>query len=101
MTHEFHLHSRVKKFRSGFASGLIVLGIFLSLAAVSQANNTAPVENDPAVGEEIEVDPWEPLNAKVFWFNRNLLDQYVLKPVAKAWNFVLPAPVQQGLPRQL
>ncbi len=96
MTPECHLLSRAKKFRSGFAPGLIVLGIFLSLAAVSQANNTAPVENDPAVEEE-EVDPWEPLNAKMFWFNRNLLDQYVLKPVAKAWDFVLPDPVQEGL----
>ncbi len=33
----------------------------------------------------------------MFWFNRNLLDQYVLKPVAKAWDFVLPDPVQEGL----
>ncbi len=97
MTHEFYLHSRAKKFRSGFAPGLIVLGIILSMAAVSQANNTAPEENPPAVGEEKEVDPWEPLNAKMFWFNRNLLDQYVLKPVAKAWKFVLPDPVQEGL----
>jgi len=97
VTHEFYLHSRAKKFRSGFAPGLIVLGIILSMAAVSQANNTAPEENPPAVGEEKEVDPWEPLNAKMFWFNRNLLDQYVLKPVAKAWKFVLPDPVQEGL----
>ena len=96
MTCKFHLRSRAKKFCSEFAFGFIVLGV-LSVTAVSYASNTAPVENRPAVEEEMELDPWEPFNAKMFNFNRDFLDHYVLKPVAKAWNFVLPDPVQKSL----
>ena len=36
-----------------------------------------------------EYDPWESFNEKMFTFNRNL-DRYVLKPVAKGYNFVMP-----------
>lgn len=44
-----------------------------------------------------ELDPWEPFNEKMFWFNRNALDQYLVKPLAQAWNFVLPDMVQRSL----
>lgn len=44
-----------------------------------------------------ELDPWEPFNEKMFWFNRNVLDQHVIKPLAQAWNFVLPEVVQRSL----
>jgi phospholipid-binding lipoprotein MlaA len=43
-----------------------------------------------------EYDPWEPFNTKVFEFNRQL-DRWVLKPAAKAYNFILPNPVQVGI----
>jgi phospholipid-binding lipoprotein MlaA len=33
----------------------------------------------------------------MFWFNREVLDRYILKPVATAWDFVLPDPVQKGI----
>ena len=33
----------------------------------------------------------------MFWFNREVLDRFVLKPVATAWDFVLPNPVQKGI----
>jgi phospholipid-binding lipoprotein MlaA len=38
-------------------------------------------------------DPWEPFNERMFEVNRNL-DRYVLKPVAKAYNFITPDEVQ-------
>jgi phospholipid-binding lipoprotein MlaA len=41
-----------------------------------------------------EYDPWEPFNEKMFSFNYDL-DKYVLKPVAKGYNFVVPDRVQQ------
>jgi phospholipid-binding lipoprotein MlaA len=47
-------------------------------------------------GEDFEEDPWEPFNEKMFWFNREILDRYILKPVATAWDFVFPDPVQRG-----
>ena len=43
-----------------------------------------------------EYDPWEPLNTKVFEFNRQL-DRFILKPVAKGYNFIMPDLVQVGI----
>lgn len=49
-------------------------------------------------GEEAieEYDPWEPLNTKFFEFNRQL-DRWVLKPVAKKYNAIVPNIVQVGI----
>ena len=40
-----------------------------------------------------EYDPWEPFNEKMFNFNLRL-DRYVLKPIAKAYNFITPDELQ-------
>lgn len=48
-------------------------------------------------GEDFESDPWEGFNEVMFNFNREILDRYILKPVATAWDFVLPDPVQKGV----
>ena len=71
------------------------------VATTSAAQDTVPDEPfDPFAkpGEEAgdEYDPWEPLNAKVFEFNRQI-DRWVLKPVATAYNFVMPDPLQIGI----
>lgn len=50
--------------------------------------------DEPAGGEEY--DPWEPLNTKVFEFNRQV-DRWVLKPAAQGYNAVVPNPVQIGI----
>ncbi|HET8577585.1 MAG TPA: MlaA family lipoprotein [Methylomirabilota bacterium] len=42
-----------------------------------------------------EYDPWEPFNEAMFKFNKYILDDYVLKPAAKAYNFVMPDMFQQ------
>jgi phospholipid-binding lipoprotein MlaA len=63
----------------------------IRLAAVAE------LAERPAVGEDFEEDPWEGFNETMFNFNRNILDRYVLKPIATAWDFVLPDPVQKGL----
>jgi len=52
------------------------------------AGSTAPVGT--------EADPWEPFNRAMFDFNEDL-DEYVLKPVATGWDFVLPSPVQRSI----
>jgi phospholipid-binding lipoprotein MlaA len=56
-------------------------------------------EADPgsAAGEDFDEDPFESFNEKTFWFNREVLDRYILKPVATAWDFILPDPVQRGI----
>ena len=48
----------------------------------------------PSEGILEEYDPWEPFNEKMFSFNYNM-DKYVLKPVAKGYNFVMPDRLQQ------
>jgi phospholipid-binding lipoprotein MlaA len=62
--------------------------------ATSFASETAA---GSAAGEDFESDPFEGFNEKMFWFNREVLDRYILKPVATAWDFVLPDPVQKGI----
>lgn len=62
----------------------------------AKADATAMAESS-ASGGDFEFDPWEPFNEKMFWFNREVLDRFVLKPVATAWDFVLPNPVQRGV----
>jgi len=47
-----------------------------------------------ATGEEY--DPWEPMNTGIFEFNRQM-DHYVLKPVAKGYNFIMPDLAQVGV----
>ncbi len=43
-----------------------------------------------------EYDPWEGFNRSMFEFNQQV-DRFVLKPVAKVWNFVVPDLAQQSL----
>lgn len=81
---------------------------FLHRVAESSAEGAAPpvpdaasdepfdpfAKADEAVGEEY--DPWESMNTKIFEFNRQV-DRWVLKPVAKGYNFVMPDFVQVGI----
>ena len=50
-----------------------------------------------AAGEDFEDDPFEGFNEKMFWFNREVLDRFLLKPAATAWDFMIPDPVQRGI----
>lgn len=51
-----------------------------------------------AWGAEIRdnIDPWEPMNRKIFAFNETL-DKYVLRPTAKGYRFVVPDPAERGV----
>ena len=57
------------------------------------AEGMAQAREPATEGEADEYDPWERWNEPMFEFNRRL-DQYVLKPVAKGYNFVVPDEVQ-------
>ena len=48
-------------------------------------------------GEDFDSDPLEAFNEKMFWFNREVLDRFLLRPAATAWDFVIPDPVQRGI----
>ena len=62
------------------------------------ASSDEPLDPFAKPGEESieEYDPWEPLNSKIFDFNWKL-DQWILKPVAKGYNYVVPNIVQVGV----
>jgi phospholipid-binding lipoprotein MlaA len=62
--------------------------------AVQIAQRTAPGQ-PPAPDDQIEeYDPWEPFNEAMFEFNRGL-DRWVVKPVAKGYNVIMPDPLQE------
>ncbi|MDC8448985.1 MAG: VacJ family lipoprotein [Nitrospira sp.] len=63
-----------------------------------EVSSEEPFDPFAKPGEEgiEEYDPWEPLNAKFFEFNRQL-DRHLLKPVAKGYNFVVPNIVQVSI----
>lgn len=69
--------------------------------AVSSAGSGRNEFYDPfavadGVTTEEDNDPWESFNTLMFEFNRKV-DKYALKPVAQAYNFVLPDAVQTGV----
>lgn len=43
-----------------------------------------------------KTDPFEPVNRKVFAFN-DAFDQWLLRPVARGWNWIAPDLVQRGV----
>lgn len=69
-----------------------------SAVPAHEVSSEEPLDPFAKPGEEAidEDDPWEPLNGKVFEFNRQL-DRWLLKPVAKGYNFVVPNIVQVGI----
>lgn len=69
-----------------------------SLAPVHDASSEEPLDPFSKQGEDgvDEYDPWESFNTKFFEFNRQL-DRWVLKPVAKGYNYVVPNIVQVGI----
>jgi phospholipid-binding lipoprotein MlaA len=52
----------------------------------------------PAAAVDVDHDPWQRMNRGVFWFN-DKLDVYFFKPVATAWDFVLPDVAQESIDR--
>jgi phospholipid-binding lipoprotein MlaA len=78
-----------------------------TLAAASSALTEQPQDRQIALAsalaetaeadEAFDSDPLEAFNEKMFWFNREVLDRFLLKPAATAWDFVIPDPVQRGI----
>jgi phospholipid-binding lipoprotein MlaA len=64
---------------------IVFTAIWLSACATTQQN-----------ARVAKIDPLEPMNRAVFSFNETL-DDYVVKPVAKAYKFVLPQMVRTGV----
>jgi phospholipid-binding lipoprotein MlaA len=64
-------------------------------AMQTSSGDAAPMAASP--GDDFDEDPWESFNEKMFWFNREVVDRFVLKPIATGWDFVFPDPVQRSV----
>ena len=69
---------------------------FAIAATSNDAGTTTLATTAAAPGEDFDEDPWEGFNEKMFNFNREVLDRFLLKPVATAWDFIFPDFVQRG-----
>jgi phospholipid-binding lipoprotein MlaA len=66
---------------------LIILCAWASALAQAQTQQQSPPQNP---------DPWESFNRKIFVFN-DTADRYVLKPVAKGYEWVTPQFLEDGI----
>ena len=75
----------------GFSCRILMGGLVATALAAWMLLAPPPVRAQDEVS-----DPIETVNRGVFWFN-DKLDVYFLEPVATAWDFVLPDPVQRSI----
>jgi phospholipid-binding lipoprotein MlaA len=52
--------------------------------------------NIPENAGSSDVDPWEPMNRRIDWFNSKV-DRATLKPIAKGYNKVVPEFMRKGV----
>ncbi len=76
---------------------IVAFIVAVASASVGAAEPVLAAATAEAVEEIEDYDPWEPFNERMFWFNHDVLDRFLLKPVATAWDKVLPDPVQGHL----
>jgi len=51
--------------------------------------------------ETADYDPWQPFNETMFSFNHDVLDRWLVKPVATAWDTVVPRPARRAFARAI
>ena len=75
--------------------GLALLAVVLCAIPAAADVILAAADEQPAE----DYDPWQPFNERMFSFNHDVLDHYVLRPAATGWDKVLPDPAQRCLSR--
>ena len=75
---------------------IFLVAIFISIVGTGvQSGEVWAQEEEP----EVQInDPWEPFNQTMFTFNLKV-DEYALRPVAKAYDAILPDAAQRGVGR--
>ena len=81
----------VRRYAAGWLL-VIALASTATIRVASADDDAAPVASD-------DYDPWQTFNEKMFFFNHDVLDHYLLKPVAKGWNKAFPDVAKRGLDR--
>jgi phospholipid-binding lipoprotein MlaA len=82
----------------GASDSMPAVGQAPSPLSQAGASSDKPLDPFASADEDAgdEYDPWEPVNTNIFAFNLKV-DRYVLKPVAKGYDFILPDVVQVGV----
>src|SRR5262245_20051410 len=57
--------------------------------------NPGPLSDDSTEAEDY--DPWQPFNERMFAFNHDILDRWLIKPVATAWSKISPERVRRSI----
>ncbi|MBI3300507.1 MAG: VacJ family lipoprotein [Deltaproteobacteria bacterium] len=81
--------------------GKVLVAVLMSVLSHGFAAPAVLAETETSEREAAEAptpDPLEPFNQKMFWFNLRL-DEYVLRPVATAYDRVMPDPAQRSVQR--
>lgn len=80
-------------------AGLIIASSFLGGCASNSAQEQADVArtNSAAVDTSDPRDPFEPVNRKLWDFNWDVLDAYILRPVTVTYVTVMPQAARTGL----
>jgi phospholipid-binding lipoprotein MlaA len=74
----------------------IAAALLLAAAALAGGCASTPGAPPPAAMGQNPADPWEAFNRKVFAFN-DAIDEAVLKPVAEAYNKIVPQLARRGI----
>src|SRR6266481_6839495 len=61
------------------------------------ASNGGAAAVEHVTDETSDYDPWHRFNERTFWFNYYVLDKRVMKPIAHAWERVLPERVRHAI----
>jgi len=78
--------------------GIFLVAIFINILGVGVQSKEIWAQEEEA---EVQInDPWEPFNQAMFTFNLKV-DEYALRPVAKAYDAILPDAAQRGVGRFL
>jgi len=73
--------------------GMIAAGLTVGLLLAAMAGPACAADGDARAAD---YDPIEKVNRGIFWFNDHA-DVYVLEPVARAWHWALPDPVETSI----
>lgn len=75
-----------------------ILILLCSFQSASYAQDEISQDDEVRTGgyEEEIWDPIEPVNRGIFWFN-DKFDRYLLEPIAKGYEEVIPDPIQIGV----
>jgi phospholipid-binding lipoprotein MlaA len=68
----------------------IVLAGGIAVPAARADDALAPPRADAELDAGDDYDPWHRFNEKMFFFNHDVLDRFLVKPVAKGWSKVVP-----------